>query len=205
MLTLKHLLEANKEWASSITSEDPEFFHRLANQQTPQYLWIGCSDSRVPANQITGLAPGEVFVHRNVANIVQETDFNVLAVLQYAVDVLKVKHIIICGHYGCGGVRAALDNDRHGLIDNWLAGLRSLHRRHQSELDTLPHEEAVNRLCELNVIAQAQHVARTTIVQDAWQRGQPLAVHSWIYSLDNGRIRPLIDSMTKRDDLQNFP
>lgn len=205
MLSLKHLLDANQEWASSLTSADPEFFHRLANQQTPQYLWIGCSDSRVPANQITGLAPGEVFVHRNVANIVQETDFNVLAVLQYVVDVLKVKHIIICGHYGCGGVRAALDNDRHGLIDNWLAGLRSLHRRHQAELDALPHEEAVNRLCELNVMSQAQHVARTTIVQDAWQRGQPLAVHSWIYSLDNGRIHPLTNSMTNRDDLQNFP
>lgn len=173
------------------------------------------ADAAIPVDRLLGQpcagesnhrpAPGEVFVHRNVANIVQETDFNVLAVLQYAVDVLKVKHIIICGHYGCGGVRAALDNDRHGLIDNWLAGLRSLHRRHQAELDALPHEVAVNRLCELNVMSQAQHVARTTIVQDAWQRDQPLAVHSWIYSLDNGRIHPLTNSMTNRDDLQNFP
>jgi carbonic anhydrase len=204
MLSLKHLLNANQEWADSITAGDPEFFHNLANQQTPEYLWIGCSDSRVPANQITGLAPGEVFVHRNVANIVQETDFNALAVMQYAVDVLKVKHIIVCGHYGCGGVRAALENFRHGLIDNWLASIRSLHRRHQEELAQLPHEEAIDRLCELNVIQQALHVARTTIVQDAWERGQPLAVHSWIYRLDNGRIRPLANSMTKLDDLENF-
>lgn len=204
MLSLKHLLDANQVWAASITDSDPEFFQRLANQQTPQYLWIGCSDSRVPANQITGLAPGEVFVHRNVANIVQETDFNVLAVLQYAVDVLKVKHIIVCGHYGCGGVRAALDNTRHGLIDNWIAGVRSLYRRHEAELSALTMDAAVDRLCELNVISQAQHVARTTIVQDAWQRGQPLAVHSWIYSLDNGRIRPLLDSMTNLDDMHNL-
>lgn len=204
MLSLKHLLDANQEWAKSITSSDPDFFHRLANQQSPEYLWIGCSDSRVPANQITGLAPGQVFVHRNVANIVQETDFNVLAVVQYAVDVLKVKHIIVCGHYGCGGVRAAFDNDRFGLIDNWLAGLRSLRRRNEAELAALGHDDAVNRLCELNVIAQAQHVARTTIVQDAWRRGQPLAVHSWIYSLDNGCLRPLENAMTNSVDLQDF-
>jgi carbonic anhydrase len=204
MLSLKHLLDANQEWAKSITASDPDFFHRLANQQMPEYLWIGCSDSRVPANQITGLAPGQVFVHRNVANIVQETDFNVLAVLQYAVDVLKVKHVIVCGHYGCGGVRAAFDNDRFGLIDNWLAGLRSLRRRYETELAALGHDDAVNRLCELNVIAQAQHVARTTIVQDAWRRGQPLAVHSWIYSLDNGCLHPLENSMTNPSDLQNF-
>jgi len=204
MLSLKHLLDANQEWAKSITSSDPDFFHRLANQQSPEYLWIGCSDSRVPANQITGLAPGQVFVHRNVANIVQETDFNVLAVVQYAVDVLKVKHIIVCGHYGCGGVRAAFDNDRFGLIDNWLAGLRSLRRRHETELAALRHDDAVNRLCELNVISQAQNVARTTIVQDAWRRGQPLAVHSWIYSLDNGCLRPLENSMTNTADLHDF-
>lgn len=204
MLSLKHLLDANQEWAKSITSSDPDFFHRLANQQSPEYLWIGCSDSRVPANQITGLAPGQVFVHRNVANIVQETDFNVLAVVQYAVDVLKVKHIIVCGHYGCGGVRAAFDNNRFGLIDNWLAGLRSLRRRHETELAALGHDDAVNRLCELNVISQAQHVARTTIVQDAWRRGQPLAVHSWIYSLDNGCLRPLENSMTNTADLHDF-
>ncbi len=203
-MNLKKLLDANQDWAKNIVAGDPDFFHRLANQQTPEYLWIGCSDSRVPANQITGLAPGEIFVHRNVANIVQETDFNVLAVLQYAVDVLKVKHIIVCGHYGCGGVRAALENFRHGLIDNWLAGVRSLHRRHEAELSVLPVDEAVDRLCELNVISQALHVARTTIVEDAWERGQHIAVHSWIYRLDNGRIQPLAEAITKPCDLQNF-
>jgi carbonic anhydrase len=186
-----NLLQKNREWAESVHAEDPGFFSRLANQQKPEYLWIGCSDSRVPANQITGLAPGEVFVHRNVANVVAETDFNLLAVLQYAVDVLKVRHIIVCGHYGCGGVRAALENFRHGMIDNWLSGIRSLHRMHRDEIDTLPPEAAVDRLCELNVLAQAQHVARTTIVEDAWERGQEIAVHSWIYSLDNGIIHPL--------------
>jgi carbonic anhydrase len=191
MEPLDNLLQKNREWAESVHAEDPGFFSRLANQQKPQYLWIGCSDSRVPANQITGLAPGEVFVHRNVANVVAETDFNLLAVLQYAVDVLKVRHIIVCGHYGCGGVRAALENFRHGMIDNWLSGIRSLHRRHRGEIDALPPEAAVDRLCELNVLAQAQHVARTTILEDAWERGQEIAVHSWIYRLDNGILQPL--------------
>jgi carbonic anhydrase len=196
-MNLQKLLDANKDWAESIIEGDPHFFQRLADQQTPEYLWIGCSDSRVPANQITGLAPGEIFVHRNVANIVQETDFNVLAVLQYAVDVLKVKHIIVCGHYGCGGVRSALENTRHGLIDNWLAGIRSLHRRHLDELSTMPVDAAVDRLCELNVTAQALHVARTTILEDAWERGQKISVHSWIYRLDNGRIKPLAEPITQ--------
>jgi carbonic anhydrase len=191
MEPLDNLLQKNRAWAESVHATDPGFFSRLANQQKPQYLWIGCSDSRVPANQITGLAPGEVFVHRNVANVVAETDFNLLAVLQYAVDVLKVRHIIVCGHYGCGGVRAALENFRHGMIDNWLSGIRSLRRMHRGEIDALPPEAAVDRLCELNVLAQAQHVARTTIVEDAWERGQEIAVHSWIYSLDNGIIHPL--------------
>ena len=195
MEPLDILLQRNREWAESVHAADPGFFSRLANQQKPQYLWIGCSDSRVPANQITGLAPGEVFVHRNVANVVAETDFNLLAVLQYAVDVLKVRHIIVCGHYGCGGVRAALENFRHGMIDNWLSGIRSLHRRHRGEIDSLPPEAAVDRLCELNVLAQARHVARTTIVEDAWERGQEIAVHSWIYSLDNGIIHPLCEPL----------
>jgi carbonic anhydrase len=145
----------------------------------------------VPANQITGLAPGEVFVHRNVANVVAETDFNVLAVLQYAVDVLKVRHIIICGHYGCGGVTAALENFRHGMIDNWLSGLRTLRRMHRLELDALPPEAAADRLCELNVLAQARHVAHTTILEDAWERGQKISIHSWIYRLNSGIITPL--------------
>ncbi len=188
---LNHLLANNRIWAQSISANDPDFFLKLANQQTPQYLWIGCSDSRVPANQITGLAPGEIFVHRNVANVVAETDFNVLAVIQYAVDVLKIRHIIVCGHYGCGGVQAALENFRHGMIDNWLAGIRSLSRMHRKELNALEPEAAVNRLCELNVLAQARHVAHTTILEDAWQRGQQISIHSWIYSLNDGLITPL--------------
>ncbi len=195
MDTLKHLLKNNQDWAASILESDPEFFHKLANQQHPEYLWIGCSDSRVPANQITGLAPGEVFVHRNVANVVAETDFNVLAVMQYAVDVLKVRHIIICGHYGCGGVKAAYENFRHGMIDNWLAGIRSLNREHREELAALAPEAAVNRLCELNVLAQATHVVNTSILQDAWARGQKIAIHSWIYGLTSGLITPLAPSM----------
>jgi carbonic anhydrase len=191
MDTLKHLLDNNRNWSDSIVANDPDFFRKLANQQSPEYLWIGCSDSRVPANQITGLAPGEIFVHRNVANVVAETDFNVLAVLQYAVDVLKVRHIIVCGHYGCGGVQAALENFRHGMIDNWLAGIRSLGRSHREELTALEPEAAVDRLCELNVLAQARHVARTTILEDAWERGQQIAIHSWIYRLSQGLIIPL--------------
>jgi len=193
MPDLQHLLDSNREWADAMVGSDPEFFTRLANQQSPEYFWIGCSDSRVPANQITGLAPGEVFVHRNVANVVAETDFNVLAVLQYAVDVLKVKHIIVCGHYGCGGVRAALENFRHGLIDNWLAGIRLVARLNREELGALDHESAVDRLCEMNVRVQAKHVARTTIVEDAWERGQSIQIHSWIYRLDTGRINKLAD------------
>jgi carbonic anhydrase len=195
MKTLQHLLDNNREWAAAVTASDPGFFARLAAQQNPEYLWIGCSDSRVPANQITGLAPGEVFVHRNVANIVAETDFNVLAVLQYAVDVLKVRHIIVCGHYGCGGVRAALENFRHGMIDNWLSGIRTLRRVHHQELDNLKPDAAVDRLCELNVLAQARHVAGTTIVEDAWARGQEIAIHSWIYRLDCGRITALVPAI----------
>ncbi len=195
MNKLADLLQCNRQWAAGVNESDPEFFAKLANQQSPKYLWIGCSDSRVPANQITGLAPGEVFVHRNVANVVVETDFNLLAVLQYAVDVLKVRHIIVCGHYGCGGVRAALENFRHGMIDNWLSSIRSLSRQHRAELDALSPEAAVDRLCELNVLAQARHVARTTIVEDAWGRGQELYIHSWIYRLDNGILTPLVNSI----------
>ena len=191
MSSLDHLLHNNRLWAQAVHANDPEFFTQLANQQTPQYLWIGCSDSRVPANQIIGLAPGEVFVHRNVANIVAETDFNVLAVLQYAVDVLQVRHIIICGHYGCGGVIAALENFRHGMIDNWLSGIRALRRTNHAELDALAPTAAADRLCELNVLAQAQHVAHTTILEDAWTRGQDVAIHSWIYSLKDGIISTL--------------
>lgn len=195
MNEIDELLENNRAWSEAIHADDPSFFTSLVNQQMPQYLWIGCSDSRVPANQITGLAPGEVFVHRNVANVVAETDFNLLAVMQYAVDVLKVRHIIVCGHYGCGGVQAALENFRHGMIDNWLSGIRSLRRMHHQELDLLSTEDATNRLCELNVLEQARHVARTTILEDAWERGQEISIHSWIYRLDNGLITPLVSPM----------
>ena len=197
MQSLKVLLENNREWAAARVAEDPGFFTRLANQQAPEYLWIGCSDSRVPANQITGLDPGEVFVHRNVANVVVQTDFNLLSVLQFAVDVLKVKHVIVCGHYGCGGVKAALENQRHGIIDNWLRHIRNIARRREDELAALSPAHAVDRLCELNVIANAENVARTTIVEDAWDRGQPLEIHSWIYSLDNGLISTIAPAISK--------
>jgi carbonic anhydrase len=191
MDSLKHLFENNRSWAEKITAEDPSFFDKLAHLQNPEYLWIGCSDSRVPANQITGLQPGEVFVHRNVANVVVHTDLNCLSVMQFAVDVLKVKHIIVCGHYGCGGVRAALFGDRLGLIDNWLRHIQDVRDRHAALLAPLDDEAAANRLCELNVIEQVVNVARTTIVRDAWQRGQALAVHGWIYGLSNGRLHNL--------------
>jgi carbonic anhydrase len=196
------LIANNAIWAKKMRESDPDFFSRLANQQKPRYLWIGCSDSRVPANQITGLPPGEVFVHRNVANVVQESDFNVLAVIQYAVDVLKVTDIIVCGHYGCGGVQAALENFRHGIIDNWLAPIRTLTRVHKSELYSLEENQRLDRLCELNVLSQARHVARTTIVEDAWERGQLLAIHSWIYRLNQGILNPLRKPIEQATDVE---
>jgi carbonic anhydrase len=202
MESIQTLIENNAIWADRMRRSDPEFFTHLAQQQSPKYLWIGCSDSRVPANQITGLPPGEVFVHRNVANVVQETDFNVLAVLQYAVDVLKVRHVIVCGHYGCGGVKAALENFRHGIIDNWLAPIRSLKRIHKDELAGLDEGSKLDRLCELNVLSQARHVARTTIVEDAWERGQLLAIHSWIYRLDQGILTPLREPISRSQDIE---
>jgi carbonic anhydrase len=195
METLSHLLDNNRIWAEAQVAADPDFFKRLANQQTPEYLWIGCSDSRVPANQITGLAPGEVFVHRNIANVVVQTDFNMLSVLQFAVDVLKVKHVMVVGHYGCGGVRAALENQRHGVVDNWLRHIRNTARRNEDALAGLEHELAVDRLCELNVLKNSENVARTTIIEDAWERGQEVSIHSWIYRLDTGRISVLADTI----------
>jgi len=203
MEEINQLIENNARWAEKVRETDPEFFTRLAQQQSPKYFWIGCSDSRVPANQITGLPPGEVFVHRNVANVVQESDFNVLAVLQYAVDVLKVSNVIVCGHYGCGGVRAALENFRHGLIDNWLAPIRALTRGHKDELATLDDGAKLDRLCELNVLSQARHVARTTIVEDAWVRGQDIAIHSWIYRLDQGILTPLRCPIKSTGDIES--
>ncbi|MGJ8643832.1 MAG: carbonate dehydratase [Luteolibacter sp.] len=201
MEDIDQLIKNNALWAEKVRASDPDFFTHLAKQQHPKYLWIGCSDSRVPANQITGLPPGEVFVHRNVANVVQETDFNVLAVLQYAVDVLKVSNVIVCGHYGCGGVQAALDNYRHGLIDNWLAPIRALTRGHREELSKLKGEKKTDRLCELNVLSQTRHVARTTIIEDAWERGQEIAIHSWIYRLDEGILNPLRDPIRAPEDI----
>jgi carbonic anhydrase len=193
MATLPRLFDNNRKWARATTEREPDFFKSLSEQQSPKYLWVGCSDSRVPANEIVGLRPGELFVHRNVANVVVHTDLNCLSVLQYAVDFLKVEHIIVCGHYGCGGVRAAYTNQSLGLIDNWLRHVQDVRDRYP-ELMALAagdEEAAVDRLCELNVIEQARDVCQTTVVQDAWRRGQPLSVHGWIYDLRDGLLRDL--------------
>lgn len=192
MSSLQHLLDKNHRWAEAVAAREPGFFRQLVEQQSPRYLWIGCSDSRVPANEIVDLLPGELFVHRNVANVVVHTDLNCLSVLQYAVDVLKVEHVIVVGHYGCGGVRAAWQAKPLGLIDNWLRHVQDVAESHRGLLSKLPDTHVVtDRLCELNVIEQVRHVARTTIVQDAWQRGQALTLHGWIYALDNGLITDL--------------
>jgi len=189
---LPELFENNRRWAAACVATRPDFFDRLRAQQSPQFLWIGCSDSRVPANDIVGLMPGELFVHRNVGNVVVQTDLNCLSVLQYAVDVLRVGHVIVCGHYGCGGVRAALEGAKLGLIDNWLRHVQDVHERYHVQVENAgDFETRVDRLCELNVIEQAVHVCRTTVVQDAWARQQPLAVHGWIYGLDDGLLRDL--------------
>jgi carbonic anhydrase len=202
MRTLRHLVENNRAWARAMTTRDPAFFQRLSRQQSPRFLWIGCSDSRVPANEIVGLLPGELFVHRNVANVVVHTDLNCLSVLQYAVDALQVEHVIVCGHYGCGGVRAALRRDSLGLIDNWLRHVQDVHDRYAEVVAAGGSEQTqVDRLCELNVIEQAHHVCQTTIVRDAWQRGQPLSVHAWIYALQDGLIRDLGFTVTRADEV----
>jgi len=190
-LEIKQLLANNRFWSEALTARDPDFFARLARQQRPESLWIGCSDSRVPANEVVGLMPGELFVHRNVANMVVATDMNFLSVLQYAVDVLQVRHVIVCGHYGCGGVRAALGHRELGLIDNWLRALKAIHHQNLVRFDGLDDEQQVNLLCELNVQRQVRNVCHTTIVQNAWQRGQPLAVHGWIYGLADGLVKDL--------------
>ena len=187
-----HLLANNRAWAADMTRQDPEFFRRLSGQQSPQYLWIGCADSRVPANQIVGLLPGEMFVHRNVANVVVHTDLNCISSIQFAVDVLQVGHIIVCGHYGCGGVLAALRDSKLGLIDNWLRHVQDVRWKHQPQLDALATEEQRHhRLCELNVVEQVLNVSQTTVVRDAWARGRELAVHGWIYDLRDGLLRDL--------------
>jgi carbonic anhydrase len=191
MAGLDELFERNRAWAAAMVAEDPQFFAALAERQTPEYLWIGCSDSRVPANQIVGRPPGDVFVHRNVANVVVHTDLNCLSVLQYAVDILAVKHVIVCGHYGCGGVKAALEGSRHGLVDNWLRHVMDVGEKHADEIASLPEERRLDRLCELNVVEQAMNVCQTTIVEDVWARGQELTVHGLVYGLRDGLLRDL--------------
>jgi carbonic anhydrase len=204
METLSRLFEQNRAWAESIRRRDPEFFQKLSRQQTPEYLWIGCSDSRVPANEIIGLLPGEVFVHRNIANVVVHTDLNCLSVLQYAVDVLKVKHVMVVGHYGCGGVQAAMRCQRVGLADNWLRHVQDVKDKHSGCLCSLPDEGTrSSRLCELNVIEQVMNVTRATIVQDAWSRGQELRVHGWIYGLQDGLIHDLDCSASSSVEAQH--
>jgi carbonic anhydrase len=207
MPSIDHLLERNRTWATDIEAQRPGFFKRLAAQQAPRYLWIGCSDSRVPANEIVALDPGELFVHRNVANVVVHTDFNCLAVLQYAVDVLKVEHVMVVGHYGCGGVKAALEDSAHGLIDNWLRHVQDVATRHAAELARLTAmTDKVNRLCELNIVEQVMHLARTTIVQDAWRRGQAVTLHGLVYGLADGRLHDLgIEVASAAQAVERYP
>lgn len=205
MRVLKGLFEKNKEWAARIKQADPDFFVKLSKQQNPEYLWIGCSDSRVPANEIVDMLPGELFVHRNIANLMVHTDFNCLSVLQYATDVLKVKHIIVCGHYGCGGVKAAMDKKEHGIIDNWLRNIKDIYRYYQEEIEALATDkQKQDRLCELNVIEQVANVCHTTIVQSAWKSGQELAVHGWIYSIEDGILQDLNVCVTNAEEISRI-
>ncbi|MBC8414178.1 MAG: carbonate dehydratase [Nitrospira sp.] len=201
MKILNNLFAQNISWAENLKKADPDFFLRLSKQQSPEYLWIGCSDSRVPANEIVDMPPGEIFVHRNIANLVIHTDLNCLSVIQYAVEVLKVKHIIVCGHYGCGGIQTAMDNKDHGLIDNWLRNIKDLHRANKTRIDSLPTEkDKINLLCELNVIDQVANICNTTVVQRAWTDGRDLAVHGWIYSIEDGILKDLKECITNLDE-----
>lgn len=202
MAEIRQLFARNRAWAENQTAQDPEFFQRLSRLQVPKYLWIGCSDSRVPANEIVGMAPGELFVHRNIANVVVHTDFNCLSVLQYAVEVLKVEHVVVCGHYGCGGVHAAMGHSECGLVDNWLRHIKDVYARHRQELESLDKESRGARLCELNVMAQVQNLAMTKIVQHAWDRGQRLSLHGWIYDIRDGLI---CDLGMRMDDRGQVP
>lgn len=205
MRELKHLFERNKAWAARMLDEQPGFFETLSKQQSPAYLWIGCSDSRVPANEIVGLLPGELFVHRNVANLVIHTDLNCLSVLQYAVDVLKVRHVIVCGHYGCGGVKAAMGTASFGLIDNWLRHLKDVYQKHAAELESVRDASVrLDRFCELNIIEQVRNVCQTTVVQEAWKRGQPVTVHGWVYGLKDGLLRDLGICISCAEHLSNL-
>lgn len=202
MRVLDHLFDNNREWAAEMTRQDPEFFRRLAGQQGPDYLWIGCSDSRVPANQIVGLPPGEMFVHRNVANVVVHADLNCLSTIQFAVDVLAISHIIVCGHYGCGGVLAALRDERHGLVDNWLRHVQDVRWKHRDQLEALASEgERHRRLCELNVVEQVVNVSQTTVIREAWARGQAVTVHGWVYDISDGLLKDLGLSVAGEIDL----
>jgi carbonic anhydrase len=201
MRYLAQLFANNRAWSERIRRADPEFFAKLSGQQSPRFLWIGCSDSRVPANEIVDLAPGELFVHRNIANVIVHSDLNCLSVMQFAVDVLKVEHIIVCGHYGCSGVAAAMQNRRVGLADNWLRHVQDVHVKHEASVAALPDlAQRVDRMCELNVIEQVVNVCQTTIVQDAWDRGQQLAVHGWVYGLKDGLLRDLGTTVTKVEE-----
>jgi len=205
MRSLKKLFDQNRQWAAKMEAADPGFFRRLSEQQTPQYLWIGCSDSRVPANQIVGLRPGELFVHRNIANLMIHTDMNCLSVIQFAVDILKVKHIIVCGHYGCGGIRAAMDNQEHGLIDNWLRHIKDIYHLYREKITTAENEDdRVDLLCELNVIEQVANVCHTSIVQGAWKSGQSLAVHGWIYNIGDGILKDMNVCTTSVEEISQI-
>jgi len=200
--TLKHLFERNQIWANDIKDKDPEYFMDLSKQQAPQYLWIGCSDSRVPANQIVNLPPGEVFVHRNIANVVVHTDLNCLSVIQFAVETLKIKHIIVCGHYGCSGIKASMEKSAHGLIDNWLRHIKDVSRFHADKLQGLSAQDKHDRLCELNVIEQVTNVCNSTIVQNAWKNGKELSVHGWVYGIKNGILKDLDTTFTSIEELE---
>jgi carbonic anhydrase len=202
MRVLKDLFDKNKKWAKKLKKSDPDFFLKLSRQQNPEYLWIGCSDSRVPANEIVDMLPGEIFVHRNIANLVIHTDLNCLSVIQYAVEVLKVKHIIVCGHYGCGGIQTAMDKKDYGLIDNWLRNIKDIYRSHQSRIESLQNDkDKINLLCELNVIEQVANICHTSIVQSAWKSGQTLTVHGWIYSIEDGILKDLNVCTTNLDEI----
>ena len=201
MSDLKRLFASNLAWANDIKQKQPDFFSQLSKQQDPEYLWIGCSDSRVPANQIVNLPPGQIFVHRNIANVVVHTDLNCLSVVQYAVEMLKVKHIVVCGHYGCGGVKAAVDGESHGLLDNWLRHIKDVSRLHTKQLAALDGEDRLNRLCELNVIEQMTNVCNSSVVQKAWSNGADLSIHGWIYSIENGILKDLLSSISSPEQL----
>ena len=196
MTTLQHLFDNNLAWATSIKEKEPDFFSQLSKQQAPEYLWIGCSDSRVPANQITGLAPGEIFVHRNIANVVVHTDLNCLSVIHFAVETLKVKHIIVCGHYGCSGINAAMEDKEHGLIDNWLRHIKDVGRLHANKLHGLSEEKKQDLLCELNIKEQVANVCNTSVVQNAWKNSAELSVHGWVYNINNGILKELGSCVT---------